>query len=47
MCIRDRRDYTPELAWAHDNLSNEGVDPIEYAWGLTNDVIGPSGVAIR
>lgn len=41
------RDYTPELAWAHDNLSNEGVDPLEYAWGLTNDVIGPSGVAIR
>ena len=41
------RDYTPELAWAHDNLSNEGVDPIEYAWGLTNDVIGPSGVPIR
>lgn len=41
------RDYTPELAWAHDNLSSEGVDPIEYAWGLTNDVIGPSGVPIR
>lgn len=40
------RDYTSELAWAHDNLSSEGGDPIEYAWGLTYDVIGPSGVSI-
>lgn len=40
------RDYTPELAWAHDNLSAEG-DPLAYAWELTNDVIGPSGIRIE
>lgn len=39
------RDYTYDLAWAHDNLSAYG-DPIEYAYGLTAEIIGPSGIAI-
>jgi poly-gamma-glutamate synthesis protein (capsule biosynthesis protein) len=39
------KDYTSELAWSHDNLSEAG-DPLAYAYQLTWDVIGPSGVTI-
>ena len=39
------RDYTYDLAWAHDILSAES-DPIAYAYQLTQDIIGPSGVPI-
>lgn len=39
------RDYTYDLAWAHDVMSAE-ADPIGYAYDLTHRVVGPSGVAI-
>lgn len=39
------KDYTYDLAWAHDVMSAE-ADPIAYAYNLTYDVIGPSGVWI-
>lgn len=39
------KDYTYELAWAHDVMSAES-DPIAYARQLTLDIIGPSGVEI-
>ena len=39
------RDYTPELAAAHDSIGLE-ADPLGYAYQLTQDIIGPSGVPI-
>ena len=39
------RDYTPELAAAHDSIGYE-ADPLGYAYQLTQDIIGPSGIPI-
>lgn len=39
------RDYTPELAGAHDSIGLE-ADPLGYAYQLTQDIIGPSGIPI-
>ena len=38
-------DYTPELAAAHDSIGYE-ADPLGYAYQLTQDIIGPSGIPI-
>ena len=39
------KDYTYEQAYSHDVLYSL-TDPIGYAYELTNDIIGPSGVTI-
>ena len=39
------RDYTPELAAAHDSIGYE-ADPLGYVYQVTQDIIGSSGVPI-
>lgn len=39
-------DYTEELAYAHDSIGLED-DPLGYAYSLTEQIIGPSGVQIN